>query len=128
MLRISVYTLRMYERAGIFIAHRKASGQRLYSENDIGRLRCIRNAINVEKVSIEGIRHVLSLTPCWAVVHCTDEDRTGCPAYNGYGAPCWTLHDRAAFCAERECRTCEVYTKFGDCKSIKERLKQLLPV
>jgi len=127
ILGISVHTMRMYERCGLIIPHKTETRQRLYAENDIERLRCIRNAINVEKISIEGIRRVLSLVPCWAIVHCGEKDREVCPAYNGHSEPCWALRRKAAFCTNRDCRSCEVYQNFGDCKSIKDRLKQLLP-
>jgi len=128
MLGVSVHTLRMYERSGLILPHKNDSNQRLYSDRDLDRLRCVRNAINVEKISIEGIRRVLSLIPCWAVVRCSGEDKATCAAYNGHSEPCWGLKKKGAFCTNRDCRSCEVYTEFGDCKSIKDRLKQLLPL
>jgi MerR family transcriptional regulator/heat shock protein HspR len=128
ILGISVHTMRMYERRGLIVPHRTGTRQRLYAESDMDRLRCIRSAINVEKMGIEGIRRVLSLIPCWAIVRCGEGDRQDCPAYNGHSEPCWTMKRRGAFCAERDCRSCEVYMDYGDCKSIKDRLKQLLPL
>ena len=126
LLGISVHTLRMYERCGLFIPYRKKSGHRLYSDSDIERLHCMRRSINEEKISIEGIRRVLSLVPCWAVVRCPPEDREVCPAYLGHSEPCWSLRSKASFCTDRECRSCEVYRDFGDCKSIKGTLRKLL--
>lgn len=128
LLGISVHTMRMYERRGLIVPHKTGTRQRLYSANDIDRLRCIRNAINVEKISIEGIRRILSLVPCWAIVHCGEGDRQGCPAYNGHTEPCWALKNKGAFCAERDCRSCEVYNNYGDCRSIKDRLRTMLPL
>lgn len=127
ILGISVHTMRMYERNGLIVPYKSKTRQRLYADSDIERLRCIRNAINVEKISIQGIRTVLSLIPCWAILHCSEGDRQGCPAHNGHSEPCWSLKKKGAFCADRSCRSCEVYKDFGDCKSIKDRLKQLLP-
>ena len=128
MLSISVHTLRMYEREGLILPFRKKSGHRLYSQRDIERLICIRRAITEEKVSIEGIRRMLSLIPCWAIVGCSERDRESCTAFNGSAAPCWILKEKGEFCAERDCRICEVYTSHGDCHSIKDRLKVLLTV
>jgi MerR family transcriptional regulator/heat shock protein HspR len=125
LLGISVHTMRMYERRGLIVPHKAGNRHRLYSASDIDRLRCIRSAINVEKISIEGIRRILSLVPCWAIVHCGEED--GCPAYTGHSEPCWALKHKRGFCEERACRSCEVYRNYGDCKSIKERLRTLLP-
>jgi hypothetical protein len=70
---------------------------------------------------------MLSLIPCWAIIHCADADRQDCPGYTGHSEPCWALKQKGAFCTERDCRVCEVYRNFGDCKSIKDRVKQLLP-
>jgi MerR family transcriptional regulator/heat shock protein HspR len=119
--------MRMYERRGLIVPHKTGTNQRRYTDGDIDRLRCIRNAINVEKISIEGIRRVLSLIPCWAIVQCGEGDRQECPAYFGHSEPCWALKHKGAFCTGRDCRSCEVYRNFGDCKSIKNRLRSLLP-
>ena len=128
ILGISVHTMRMYERSGLIVPHKTETRQRLYAESDIDRLRCIRNAINVEKISIEGIRRVLSLIPCWAIVHCGEGDRQGCLAYNGHSEPCWAVKHKGTFCTDRVCRSCEVYMNYGDCRSIKDRLRSLLPL
>jgi MerR family transcriptional regulator, heat shock protein HspR len=128
ILGISVHTMRMYERKGLIVPHKTGSRQRLYAESDIERLRCIRSAINVEKISIQGIRTVLSLIPCWAIIHCGEADRQNCPGFNGHTEPCWALKRKGAFCTDRDCRSCEVYRDYGDCKSIKNRLRQMLPL
>lgn len=128
ILGISVHTMRMYERSGLIVPHKTETRQRLYAESDVERLRCIRSAINVEKISIQGIRRVLSLIPCWAIIHCGEGDRQDCPAYTGHSEPCWALKHKGAFCTEKDCRSCEVYRNYADCKSIKDRLKQMLPL
>ena len=38
---ISVHTLRKYEREGLIIPFKKDSNQRLYSDQDLDRIRCI---------------------------------------------------------------------------------------
>ncbi len=58
ILGISVHTLRMYEREGLIIPFRKESNQRLYSNQDIERVKCIQKTINKDKINIEGIRRV----------------------------------------------------------------------
>lgn len=126
LVGISVHTLRMYEREGLIIPFKKESNQRLYTERDIERVKCIRRTINDDKMSIEGIRHILSLIPCWALIKCSENDRSECKAYSGYTKPCWMLNHKNNVCEGRECRECEVYRSFGDCSSIKEKLKELL--
>ena len=127
LLGITVHTIRMYEREGLIIPFKKESNQRLYSERDLERLRCIRHAITEEKMTIAGIKKILSLIPCWSIVKCTKKDRKNCQAYNGYNQPCWTLNHKNNYCELKDCRECEVYQSFGDCASIKDKLKELLP-
>jgi MerR family transcriptional regulator/heat shock protein HspR len=127
ILHISVHTLRMYEREGLIIPFRKNSNQRLYSDLDLERVRCIQRTINEDKINIEGIRRVLALLPCWAMIKCSANDRSSCEFYNSHTKPCWMINHNSNTCTDRECRECEVYQSFGSCSSIKEKLKVLLP-
>jgi MerR family transcriptional regulator/heat shock protein HspR len=61
LLKISVHTLRMYEREGLIIPFKKETSHRLYSKDDLARIECIRNAINQQKISINGIKTIYSL-------------------------------------------------------------------
>ena len=61
LLNISVHTLRMYEREGLILPYRKSSNQRLYSQMDLERVRCIQKTINEDKINIEGLRRILAL-------------------------------------------------------------------
>ncbi len=123
---ISIHTLRMYEREGLILPFKKASHQRLYTDRDIERIACIRKTINEDKINIEGMRRVLSLIPCWAIIKCTEDDRNNCLAYNGHTKPCWMLNHKNNYCTGRDCRECEVYKSYGNCESIKSILKELL--
>lgn len=126
LLEISVHTLRMYEREGLILPFKKESGQRLYSDKDLDRIKCIRKTINEDKITIEGIRRILSLMPCWSIVECNASDRDNCEAYNSHEKPCWMINHKNNFCEGKDCRECEVYQSFGTCDSIKNKLKQLL--
>ena len=126
LLGISVHTLRMYEREGLIIPFKKESGQRLYSDQDINRIVCIRNSIKSEKLNIQGLRKILSLIPCWAIVNCSEEDRQNCDAYSTFSKPCWIYNHTKNMCKVKDCRDCEVYKGFGTCESIKNKLKELL--
>lgn len=127
ILGISVHTLRMYEREGLLLPFRKDSNQRLYSEQDLERVRCIQKTINEDKINIEGMRRVLALLPCWAIVKCSVKDRENCEFYSTHTQPCWMVNHKNNTCQDRDCRDCEVYQSFGSCGSIKEKLKILLP-
>lgn len=126
LLKISVHTLRMYEREGLIIPHKKSSRQRLYSQKDIERIECIRRAIKSDKLSINGIVKIFSFIPCWKIVGCSEEDRRNCTAYLEHSIPCWMVHHKNNFCENRDCRTCEVYKDYGECSSIKEKIKELI--
>ena len=124
LLKISVHTLRMYEREGLFIPHKNKSNQRIFSKDDLDRIQCVRNAINEAKISINGIKTIYSLIPCWDIVKCSEEEREHCDAYNGAHQPCWSYAHKNV-CKERECRDCEVYSKYSQCGAIKELIKSI---
>jgi MerR family transcriptional regulator/heat shock protein HspR len=126
LLNISVHTLRMYEREGLIIPFKKNTNQRLYSKTDIERIECIRRAIKLEKISIKGIVRIFSLIPCWKIAGCTEVDRKNCKAYSGNSVPCWMFNHKDNFCTGKDCRTCEVYKSYGDCHSIREKIKELI--
>jgi len=127
ILDISVHTLRMYEREGLIIPFRKSSNQRLYSEMDLERVRCIQKTINEDKINIEGMRRILALLPCWSIINCSETDRKNCDYYSNHTKPCWMVNHSSDICKDKECRVCEVYQSFGTCESIKNKLKELLP-
>lgn len=125
ILGISVHTLRMYEQAKLIIPFKKVTRHRLYSDFDVERLRCIRYAINEEKLSIAGIRKIYSFIPCWQIICCSTYDRNKCPAFNGNSQPCWSYSHKKNICAKLECRTCEVYKISSDCGKIKASIAAL---
>lgn len=125
ILGISVHTLRMYEKEGLIIPYKKSTNQRLYSDKDIERLKCIRYAINHEKISIEGIKRIFSLIPCWAIVGCTLKENESCGVLKSSNKPCWMYKHKNNFCTYRDCRECEVYNLFNNCESIKEKIVDL---
>ena len=122
----SVHTLRLYENEGLIIPFKKASKQRLYSNLDIERLKCIRIVINKERVGIEGIRRMLALIPCWAIVKCTSQDRKNCKSFNNMSRPCWMANAKLNHCKGRICRECKVYEDFSNFDNIKENLKEFI--
>lgn len=119
MLGVSVQTLRLYERRGLILAQKSSGNQRLYSESDVERLKCIRASISKHKISIEGIRRIQSMVPCWENVQCPMEQRMACPAFIASDAGCWTYKHKTNVCAGRDCRHCKVYLLAGDCEKIK---------
>ncbi len=125
LLGISVPTLRMYENEGLILPYKSPGNQRIYSEDDIERMRCIRNSIKELKISINGIKTIYSLIPCWEVVKCSEADRKICKAFDSYHQPCWTFNHKDTICEGRDCRECEVYRNYSKCTEIKELIKKI---
>jgi MerR family transcriptional regulator/heat shock protein HspR len=120
LLGVSVHLLRLYEREGLILPAKSAGGQRLYSEEDRARLKCILDGIRVHRLSIAGIQRIQSLVPCWSVINCSDQDRSRCPAYSRASKPCWMLKGKDTTCGPKDCRLCDVYRGASDCESIKQ--------
>lgn len=125
LLNISVHTLRMYEREGLIVPFKKESNHRLYSQEDIDRLQCIRKAINESKISINGIKTIYSLIPCWDITNCSEQDRKNCAAYKSHTQPCWTYKHKDNICENLECRNCSVYRNYAECEKIKESITNI---
>lgn len=125
LLGISVHTLRMYEREGLIVPFKKDTNQRRYSRADIERVECIRRAINEDKISIEGIKRMLALIPCWKIIKCSKKERENCDAYKKMDKPCWAYKLEDNVCASLNCTECEVYNTFVNCSSIKDFIKTL---
>ena len=126
LLNISVHTLRMYEKENLIIPFKKSSSHRLYSNADIERIKCIRSAINDSKISINGIKTIYSMMPCWEVINCSRKDRSRCGAFLTHNGPCWSVKGDETICALKECRECSVYKDYAECESIKKFIRNQL--
>jgi len=126
ILNISVHTLRMYEKEGLIVPFKKESSHRLYSKADIERIFCIRKSINQNKISINGIKTIYSLIPCWEIMNCSNSDRQNCDAFKSHSNPCWSFHHTNNKCASNECRDCSVYKNYGECRSLKDKLISII--
>ncbi|MBM2814797.1 MAG: MerR family transcriptional regulator [Ignavibacteria bacterium] len=123
LLDVSVHVIRMYEMEGLIIPFKKDSRHRLYSNNDITRLKCIRSGINEHKLSIASIKTLYSMIPCWSIKNCSPEERNVCEAFSGSNLPCWSYKHKNNLCELQECKNCEVYTNHTNCESIKDSIK-----
>ena len=124
LLGLSVPTLRLYEREGLILPIRKSSGHRLYTKADLERIRCLRETINHKKISIAGIRALLSMLPCWKIKPCPEVDRISCPAFEATDRPCWMVVHKPHECTRADCRACPVYTETSDCDKVKNIIAQ----
>ncbi len=124
MLGISVQTIRLYEQRGLLVVEKSEGNQRRYSQSDVERLECIRKTINEEKISIEGIRRIHSMIPCWEHIQCPMEQRIVCPAYMRHDAGCWTYKHQSNICSQHNCRDCAIYQQSVDCNNIKSLIRK----
>jgi MerR family transcriptional regulator, heat shock protein HspR len=102
-------TLRLYEKHGLIKPARR-NKNRYYSENDIKWIRCLRELIHNQKISIEGIKKLLDYAPCWEITKCSEQRRSKCSAFIDHTKPCWELN--RAICnteSGRLCEDCVVY-------------------
>lgn len=107
LLQVHPRTLRLYEQFGLLRPFRK-NNRRLYSENDIRWVQCIRYLIHTKGLNQEGLRRLLGLIPCWELKGCSDEERTACNAYEDRSASCWEI--ASSTCAKAgKCYECETY-------------------
>ena len=120
ILGVSIPLIRLYEREGLIIPMRRDSKHRRYSMVDIDRIRSVRRMINEEKVSMEGLKRLLSLVPCWKINGCDESAVKECGAYNQHNVPCWIAEHRGDRCESVDCRTCSVYAEYSDFDSIKK--------
>lgn len=109
---LSVSAVRKYENAGLVLAHRTEGGHRLFSRMDIARVRNIQRMVHELGVSLDAIRRLQALLPCWDLKPCAADTRAGCTAFGGERGPCWVVQGSAQARRGNTCRTCVVY-RFG---------------
>jgi MerR family transcriptional regulator, heat shock protein HspR len=114
ILCISVPTLRMYEREGLVIPSRRDSGHRAYTEDQLERIRCYRQTMVRDKITIAHFKRLLSLIPCWEVNHCPESVRANCHAYPRRDMPCWEVTEKPWQELCGKCLECEVYKRSQD--------------
>ncbi|MBI4863527.1 MAG: MerR family transcriptional regulator [Candidatus Riflebacteria bacterium] len=112
---LSVSAIRKYEAEGLLIPHRTPSNHRLFSHEAIERVRIIRSMIQDKGLSVEGIRRLQALLPCWELIDCTSEKRASCLASTDNTRPCWMLRGLDCAPTGNECRSCVVYRLGSQC-------------
>lgn len=116
-------TIRLYEAAGLLRPKRRCL-QRLFSNDDLRRVLCIRRMIHEDVISIAGPERLLALAPSWEVSRCLAETLAVGAAYRGRGIPCWELTQRA--CSKRldQCCTCEIYLRGQEVARVRRRSRR----
>ena len=79
LLNVHPRTLRIYEDEGLIKPARNGN-RRIFSQNDITWIGCIRKMIHDEGISIPGIKKLLRFAPCWEITDCPREVCEDCTA------------------------------------------------
>ena len=82
LLDVHPRTLRLYEAEGLIRPSYQGS-RRLYSQNDVHWIACMRSMIHDQGISIPGLKRLLALTPCWDIADCPAEVHEQCGAKRG---------------------------------------------
>lgn len=123
VLNISVETLRLYEREGLIIPEKAASGHRRYNDTDLAWIAMIRKQIHAHKLNFAGIRYLLSMLPCWEIKDCClGENYMDCPAKQVNDRPCWTVPDTPCKESGENCRDCPIYAMALEIDTFKQKL------
>lgn len=86
LLGVHPRTLRIYEAEGLI--HPSHHGKRrMFSDNDIKWISCLRSMIHDQGISIPGLKRLLALAPCWEVAECPQDVCEGCQASVDMAAP-----------------------------------------
>ena len=77
LVGMTAQTLRLYEMHGLLLPTR-VRRNRFYTDNDIRWIRCVRELIHVNKISIEALKKLIEYAPCWEIKNCLGEQRAHC--------------------------------------------------
>ena len=124
LLDVSVHTIRLYESEGLILPFKKDSKHRLYTQNDVVRLKCIINSIREKKFSINAIKTLYAMIPCWAIKKRSKKEQMNCQSYYGNLMPCWTYKHLDNRCSDLNCSECEVYMNHANCDDIKNSIRK----
>ena len=106
LLGIHPRTLRIYETEGL-IRPAHIGSRRLFSDNDIHWIKCLRSFIHNEGISIPGLKKLLTLVPCWEVAGCPPEVHVSCESRVDRAVP-RTLHNVGDAAAVRKAKEADV--------------------
>lgn len=104
LLGMHPQTIRNYDKVGLLLPARR-SRWRLYSPHDLVRIRIMRYLVHDVGMSLQGLRRLLGVIPCWEINGCSPLRRERCPRSAVRSRPCWSVHGSD----QSKCRSCRVY-------------------
>jgi MerR family transcriptional regulator/heat shock protein HspR len=88
-------TLRIWERNNLISPYRK-NNQRLYSNNDLKKLKFIKVLLDEKGLNLAGVRQLIEFYPCWWKDNCKGAKKDMENSYINPAKPCWK--EEEAFC------------------------------
>ena len=92
--------------------------QRRYLNEDLKRLKFIKYLIDEKGLNIAGVKHIISMYPCWTKKNCKGGARKNSPVPINETKPCWKLEGTYCMIAldkAEVCNTCEFYRNCTNC-------------
>ncbi len=86
LVNVHPRTLRIYEDEGL-VKPARSGNRRIFSQNDITWISCVRKMIHDEGISIPGIKKLLRYAPCWEITDCPREVCESCTAQIDVAVP-----------------------------------------
>ena len=86
LVNVHPRTLRIYEDEGLVKPARNGN-RRIFSQNDIIWIGCVRKMIHDEGISIPGIKKLLRYAPCWEITDCPRDVCESCTAQIDVAVP-----------------------------------------
>ncbi len=86
LLNVHPRTLRIYETEGLIQPSYHGS-RRMFTANDVKWVECLRSMIHDQGISIQGLKKLLTLAPCWEISGCPAEVHQSCSALVDRAAP-----------------------------------------
>lgn len=86
LVNVHPRTLRIYENEGLIKPARNGN-RRIFSQNDITWIGCLRKMIHDEGISIPGIKKLLRYAPCWEITDCPRNVCESCTAQVDVAVP-----------------------------------------
>ena len=105
LLNVHPRTLRIYEAEGLINPDRHG-GKRFFSKSDLIWIKCLRSLIHDENISIEGVKRLLQIVPCWKLKKCSKETKKNCSALKKMQKKCWEFTRKSC---EKSCGNCKIY-------------------
>jgi MerR family transcriptional regulator/heat shock protein HspR len=111
-------TLRVWERNDLLRPDRNGY-QRKYSNNDLKRLKFIKQLTHEKGLNIAGVKHLIAFYSCWYRKNCNGGAYRNSPVQVNEAKPCWKTEGTYCYIASDKsemCNNCKVYKNCEECK------------